>query len=128
MKKRIIILLVLLAAICMGMQASTKKRIRGTIDQGWTFRLCANHAEASEVLRTLGIADPDLSAQTATTQKTEVTDDTEPEQAQVTASEITKGQASAPSSDKALRNVTINVTSPKLQAYALLYRSNLTMA
>ena len=54
MKKRIIILLVLLAAICMGMQASTKKRIRGTFDQGWTFRLCANHAEASEVLRTLG--------------------------------------------------------------------------
>ncbi len=54
MKKRIIILLVLLAAICMGMQASTKKRIRGTIDQGWTFRLSANHAEASEVLRTLG--------------------------------------------------------------------------
>ena len=128
MKKRIIILLVLLAAICMGMQASTKKRIRGTIDQGWTFRLSANHAEASEVLRTLGIADVDLSAQTATTQKTKVTDDTEPEQAQVTASEITKGQASAPSSDKALRNVTINVTSPKLQAYALFYRSNLTMA
>lgn len=107
MKKRIIILSVLLAAICLGMQASTKKRIRGTFDQGWTFRLCANHAEASEVLRTLGIADSDLSAQVAATSKTEVTDDTEPEQAQVTASEITKGQASAPSSDKAFRNVTI---------------------
>lgn len=107
MKKRIIILSVLLAAICLGMQASTKKRIRGTFDQGWTFRLCANHAEASEVLRTLGIADSDLSAQVAATSKTEVTDDTEPEQAQITASEITKGQASTPSSDKAFRSVTI---------------------
>ena len=107
MKKRIIILSVLLAAICLGMQASTKKRIRGTFDQGWTFRLCANHAEASEVLRTLGITDSDLSAQVAATSKTKVTDDTEPEQAQVTASEITKGQASAPSSDKAFRSVTI---------------------
>ena len=107
MKKRIIILSVLLAAICLGMQASTKKRIRGTFDQGWTFRLCANHAEASEVLRTLGIADSDLSAQVAATSKTKVTDDTEPEQAQITASEITKGQASTPSSDKAFRSVTI---------------------
>lgn len=107
MKKRIIILLVLLAAICLGMQASTKKRIRGTFDQGWTFRLSANHAEASEVLRTLGIADADLSAQVAATSKTEVTDDTEPEQAQVTASEITKGQTSTPPSGKAFRNFTI---------------------
>ncbi len=107
MKKRIIILSFLMASICLGMKSNPKLRIKGTFDQGWTFRLCASHAEASKVLQSLGIANPDLSSPASTAQKTKVTDDTEPEQAQVTASEITTSNAYSQSSDKAFRNVTI---------------------
>ena len=111
MKKRIIILSFLMASFCLGINAASKKRTRCTFDQGWTFKLCANHAEASKVLHTLGIANPNLSSPTSAAKKTKVTDDTEPEQAQVTASEITSSNTSSLLSDKttgkAFRNVTI---------------------
>ena len=89
------------------MTAAAKHRLRATFDQGWTFRLCKTHADASEVIKSLGITNPGLTTQAATTQKNKVTDDTEPEQAQVTASEITTSQASLQYSDKAFRPVTI---------------------
>ena len=111
MKKKIIILSFLMASFCLGINAASKKRTRCTFDQGWTFKLCANHAEASKVLHTLGIANPNLSSPTSAAKKTKVTDDTEPEQAQVTASEITSSNTSSLLSDKttgkAFRNVTI---------------------
>ena len=113
MKKKIIILSFLMASFCLGMNAANKKRIQCTFDQGWTFKLCANHAEASQVLHTLGISNPNLSSNTSTGKKTKITDDTEPEQAQVTASEITSSQATTStssaslSSNKSFRNVTI---------------------
>lgn len=111
MKKKIIILSFLMASFCLGINAASKKRTRCTFDQGWTFKLCANHAEASKVLHTLGITNPNLSSPTSAAKKTKLTDDTEPEQAQVTASEITSSNTSSLLSDKttgkAFRNVTI---------------------
>ena len=71
MKKRIIILSFLMASFCLGMNAAGKKRTRCTFDQGWTFKLCANHAEASKVLNTLGIANPNLSSPTSAAKKNE---------------------------------------------------------
>ena len=107
MKKRLIILSFIMAFFCLGMTAANKKRTLGTFDQGWTFKLCANHTEASQVLRSLGISNPNLSSNAPSAKKTKVTDDTEPEQAQVTASEITTSQSISRSSDKDFRSVTI---------------------
>ena len=107
MKQKLIILSLALMMYCGTMTAAAKHRLRATFDQGWTFRLCKTHADASEVIKSLGIANPGLTTQAATTQKNKVTDDTEPEQAQVTASEITTSQASLQYSDKAFRPVTI---------------------
>mgnify|MGYP007081944384 CR=1 FL=1 len=87
MKQKLIILSLALMMYCGTMTAAAKHRLRATFDQGWTFRLCKTHADASEVIKSLGIANPGLTTQAATTQKNKVTDDTEPEQAQVTASE-----------------------------------------
>lgn len=107
MTKRIVILSFLMASLCLGINATNKKRIQCTFDQGWTFKLCANHAEATKVLNTLGIENPNISASSSVAKKTKVTDDTEPEQAQVTASEITTSHSAQTYADKDFRKVTI---------------------
>ena len=107
MTKRIVILSFLMASLCLGINATNKKRIQCTFDQGWTFKLCANHAEATKVLNTLGIENPNISASSSVAKKTKVTDDTEPEQAQVTASEITTSHSAQIYADKDFRKVTI---------------------
>ena len=63
-------------------------RQRLTFDQNWQFKLVENK-------------------EAGTQKKTRVTDDTEPEQAQVTASEITNGNSGKQAFDKDFRNVTI---------------------
>ena len=107
MKKKLIILSLAFIACCGSVHAAAKNRIRATFDQGWTFRLCKTHADATEVIKGLGVANPGLSLNTQTAKKTKVTDDTEPEQAQVTASEITTSKSSLLYNDKTFRSVTI---------------------
>lgn len=107
MKKKLIILSLAFIACCGSVHAAAKNRIRATFDQGWTFRLCKTHADATEVIKGLGVATPGLSLNTQTAKKTKVTDDTEPEQAQVTASEITTSKSSLLYNDKTFRSVTI---------------------
>ncbi len=97
----------LLVFISVAWSAPTKKRVKMTFDQGWMFRLCSDRNEAVTVLKTLGVAEPSLVENVAVGKKTKVTDDTEPEQAQVTASEVTRSQPDASRSDKALRSVSI---------------------
>lgn len=107
MGKKIILLSCLLAWFCMTTMAADKKRMQCTFDQGWTFRLCRSRTEAAAVLRTLGIDKPSIGQNSPKAQKTKVTRDTEPEQAQVTASETTSSKATRQPYDKAFRNVTI---------------------
>ena len=107
MKKKVMILSLAFLICCGTSHAADKNRIRASFDQGWTFRLCKSHADATEVIRQLGVANPGLSLNQPTAKKTKVTDDTEPEQAQVTASEVTTSKASQASSDKNFRPVTI---------------------
>ena len=107
MKKKVMILSLAFLICCGTSHAADKNRIRASFDQGWTFRLYKSHADATEVIRQLGVANPGLSLNQPTAKKTKVTDDTEPEQAQVTASEVTTSKASQASSDKNFRPVTI---------------------
>ena len=107
MKKKLIILSLAFIVCCGSVCAATKNRIRATFDQGWTFRLCKNHTDATEVIKSLGVTNPGLSLESQAAKKTKVTDDTEPEQAQVTASEITTSKSSQLYHDNTFRPVTI---------------------
>lgn len=107
MKKKVIILSLAFLVWCGSTNAAAKNRIRATFDQGWTFRLCKNHADATKVIKGLGVVNPGLDTTVKGTKKTKVTDDTEPEQAQVTASEVTTSKATLQYDDKAFRPVTI---------------------
>lgn len=109
MKTRIIITLLLLCSFCIMVHAATpRKRAKVTFDQGWTFKLCGNRQEAIKTLSSLGIAGPTIGDSShGTVKKTKVTDDTEPEQAQVTASEVTTSASDKTYADKAFRPVTI---------------------
>ena len=69
--------------------APKKTRERMTFDRNWSFRLCKDYAEVKTVLVELGISDIRLGETKVKIHKNKVTDDTEPEQAQVTASEVT---------------------------------------
>lgn len=70
-------------------QAARQLRQRLTFDRDWSFCLCPDRASALQTLQTLGIADPVIGVQPSQAKPTQVTDDTEPEQAQITASEVT---------------------------------------
>lgn len=70
-------------------QAAAPLRQRLTFDRDWSFCLCPDQATALQTLQRLDIAQPVLGPQSAQALPTQVTDDTEPEQAQVTASQVT---------------------------------------
>lgn len=82
-------LLLILSTHCI---AKPTCRQQLSFDQGWTFRLCTDSADVISTLHRFGIDDNPLLTTTKTL-KTKVVDDTEPEQAQVTASEITTNTA-----------------------------------
>ena len=105
--KKLVVLALALLAVGSAANAAVKQRVQCTFDQGWTFRLCASRAEAEDAVKALGVSQPGLAANVTTAKRPKVTDDTEPEQAQVTASEITAPAPSAARSDKAFRPVTI---------------------
>ena len=86
--------------------APKKSRERMTFDRNWSFRLCKDHAEVKIVLAELGIKDLRLGETKAKVQKNKVTDDTEPEQAQVTASEVTSATAQSAYGNKEFRSST----------------------
>ena len=56
MKKKVMILSLAFLICCGTSHAADKNRIRASFDQGWTFRLCKSHADATEVIRQLGVA------------------------------------------------------------------------
>ena len=87
------------------MAAPKKSRERMTFDRNWSFRLCKDHAEVKIVLAELGIKDLRLGETKAKVQKNKVTDDTEPEQAQVTASEVTSATVQSAYGNKEFRSV-----------------------
>lgn len=74
--------------------SASSSRQRLTFDLGWRFKLCPDSADVINTLRTLGITDNPLEAGFLNKEMTKVKDDTEPEQAQVTASEVTTAAGS----------------------------------
>ena len=88
MKRYFFITLTVMCVLAM-IAAPKKSRERMTFDRNWSFRLCKDYAEVKIVLAELGIKDLRLGETKAKAQKNKVTDDTEPEQAQVTPSEVT---------------------------------------
>ena len=70
MKKKVMILSLAFLICCGTSHAADKNRIRASFDQGWTFRLCKSHADATEVIRQLGVANPGLSLNQPTAKKT----------------------------------------------------------
>ena len=98
MRKPIILIVYMLIAATVCQAAPKQLRQRLTFDQGWQFRLCKNHQEVKAVLDSLGVKNVSFGTEGEKAANTKVTDDTEPEQAQVTAAEVTastmKGNAS----------------------------------
>jgi hypothetical protein len=86
MKKTIL----LLAAFMLTFVCSAKKSVHQhlTFDNGWSFRLCTDSADVISTLRKLGVNDSPYTTTKVEARKTKVTDDTEPEQAQVTAAKL----------------------------------------
>lgn len=82
-------------------------RERLTFDQGWRFRLCRDHSKVRAVLSEMGIEDLRLGPTVEQAQKTKVTDDTEPEQAQVTAGEVTASSMRGSYADSDFREVCV---------------------
>lgn len=107
MKK--ILLLCFLFGTCLICSAKPVVRQKLTFDQGWQFRLCSDKEDVLSTLRLYDISDNPLAEEQQAAAKTKVTDDTEPEQAQVTASEITNGKSSVVNTEAAgvLREVQI---------------------
>ena len=106
MKRKLLTALTVMCVLAM-IAAPNKSRERMTFDRNWTFRLCKDHAEVKTVLAELGISDLRLGETNVKAQKNKVTDDTEPEQAQVTASEITSSKAQSAYSNKEFRSVSV---------------------
>lgn len=80
-------LLLAAAMLCTSYSMAAGVRQRLTFDRDWQFRLCRDSADVIQTLRKLGVKDNPLTVQQRAA-VTKVTDDTEPEQAQVTASEV----------------------------------------
>jgi len=89
--KFILILFILFTNACFAKGPSHQHL---SFDNGWTFRLCSDSIDVINTLRKLGINDSPFANNKTVAKKTKVTDDTEPEQAQVTASETTKSYSS----------------------------------
>ena len=106
MKRYFFITLTVMCVLAM-IAAPKKSRERMTFDRNWSFRLCKDHAEVKTVLAELGISDLRLGETKAKVQKNKVTDDTEPEQAQVTASEVTSGTVQSAYGNKEFRSVSV---------------------
>lgn len=107
-KKKTIVVLLLLTLCSAAFAAQGRKRTKVSFDQEWMFRLCADRDDAVNMLKSLGISNPGVAGNNAmVAKKNKVTDDTEPEQAQVTASEITSSQSDKRVADDVLRRVTI---------------------
>ena len=102
--------LLLLTALCiaLGTDAATGKyRQKLTFDRDWYFRLCKDLEEVKHVLNSLDVQDVRLGDTGKKAEKTKVTHDTEPEQAQVTASEVTQATAKAGVGDGVFRTVSV---------------------
>ena len=102
--------LLLLTALCiaLGTDAATGKyRQKLTFDRDWYFRLCKDREEVKRVLNSLDVQDVRLGDTGKKAEKTKVTHDTEPEQAQVTASEVTQATAKAGVGDGVFRTVSV---------------------
>ena len=107
MKKTTLLLLTALF-IALGTDAATGKyRQKLTFDQDWNFRLCKDREEVKRVLNSLEVQDVRLGEAGRKAEKTKVTHDTEPEQAQVTASEVTQATAKAGAGDGEFRAVNV---------------------
>lgn len=102
--------LLLLTALCiaLGTDAATGKyRQKLTFDRDWYFRLCKDREEVKHALNSLDVQDVRLGDTGKKAEKTKVTHDTEPEQAQVTASEVTQATAKAGVGDGVFRTVSV---------------------
>ena len=86
-RKSLLLLSIGIFTVLTATSADVRQRL--TFDLDWKFKLCRDSSDVIQTLRTLGISDNPLSATRHNAVTTKVTDDTEPEQAQVTASEIT---------------------------------------
>ena len=106
MKRYFLTTLTIMCVLAM-MAAPKKSRERMTFDRNWSFRLCKDHAEVKTVPAELGISDLRLGETKAKAQKNKVTDDTEPEQAQVTASEVTSATVQSAYGNKEFRSVSV---------------------
>lgn len=106
MKRYFLTTLTIMCVLAM-IAAPKKSRERMTFDRNWSFRLCKDHAEVKTVLAELGIKDLRLGETKAKSQKNKVTDDTEPEQAQVTASEVTSATVQSAYGNKKFRSVSV---------------------
>ena len=106
MKRYFLTTLTIMCVLAM-IAAPKKSRERMTFDRNWSFRLCKDHAEVKIVLAELGIKDLRLGETKAKVQKNKVTDDTEPEQAQVTASEVTSATVQSAYGNKKFRSVSV---------------------
>lgn len=91
-RKSLLLLSIGIFTVLTATSADVRQRL--TFDLDWKFKLCRDSSDVIQTLRTLGISDNPLSATRHNAVTTKVTDDTEPEQAQVTASEITTGTTS----------------------------------
>ncbi len=99
MKK--IFLFLFVVSTCLLCSAKQAIRQKLTFDQGWQFRLCKDREDVLSTLRLFNIPDNPLLEEQKSATKTKVTDDTEPEQAQVTASEVTNGKSTQTNTDAA---------------------------
>ena len=106
MKRYFLTTLTIMCVLAM-IAAPKKSRERMTFDRNWSFRLCKDHAEVKIVLAELGIKDLRLGETKAKVQKNKVTDDTEPEQAQVTASEVTSATVQSAYGNEEFRSVSV---------------------
>lgn len=84
----------ILLSVSLLVNAKTGERMKMSFNQGWQFKLCKDSAEVRRTLTGLGINDNPFSSSVHQVWKNRVKDDTEPEQAQVTASELSIGKSS----------------------------------
>ena len=107
MRKKICLSLCMLLAAAICSAAPKQLRQRLTFDQGWKFRLCKNHQEVKAVLDSLGVKNVSFDTDGKKAAKTKVADDTEPEQAQVTAGEVTASAVRGTTSGGGFHSVSV---------------------
>ena len=107
MKRTITLLLTFALVVGVSMAAPKKLRQRLTFDQGWQFRLCKNHEEVRLVLDSLGVKEAPADFPKVERQVNKVTDDTEPEQAQVTADVVTAASIGGKASSGSFRSIRV---------------------